>query len=162
MAECVVADMSAVMRFAVKGLAEYRLDSIQDALTNDERARGLTVSLLETSKNSGSSGMLLEIAKCISVWEENKELVELRESILSCYAGKADISAVYLCKENQIVSFIVVMDDSTADTVFEYNEMGFILSGKYQAIKDFMIIDGDEAKGCRGLLEAYNLIYKRG
>lgn len=161
-----VADMSVITQFTVAGLAKYKIDSIKNTLSNDEvskeRARGLTVSLLEASKRSSNSRALLEIAKCINVWEENKELEELKQSILSDYAEKQDISSIYLCKDNQIVSFIVVMDDSTEDTVFEYNEIGFNLSEKYRAIEDFMIIDNSEAEGCLGLLSNYNLIYKRG
>lgn len=159
-------DMSTITRFAVAGLAEYKIDSIKNTLSNNaiskERASGLTVSLLEASKRSHNNRALIEIAKCINVWEENRELEELRQSILTSYADKQDIASIYLCKDNQIVSFIVVMDDSTQDTVFEYNEIGFNLSEKYRAIEDFMIIDSSEAAGCLGLLSNYNLIYKRG
>lgn len=159
-------DMSTITQFTVAGITEYKIDSIKNALSNNEiskeRARGLTVSLLEVSKRSHNSRALLEIAKCINVWEENEELEELKQSILSNYTEKQDISRIYLCKDNQIVSFIVIMDDSTEDTVFQYNEIGFNLSEKYPVIEDFMIIDDNEAQGCLSLLSNYNLIYKRG
>ena len=159
-------DMSTITQFAVASITEYKIDSIKNALSNNEiskeRTRGLTVSLLEASKCSYNNAALLEIAKCINVWEENKELEELKQSILTYYADKQDICSIYLCKDNQIVSFIVIMDDSTEDTVFDYNEIGFNLSEKYRAIEDFMIIDNSEAAGCLGLLSNYNLIYKRG
>ena len=135
-------DMSTITQFTVAGITEYKIDSIKNALSNNEiskeRARGLTVSLLEVSKRSHNNRALLEIAKCINVWEENKELEELKQSILSNYTEKQDISRIYLCKDNQIVSFIVIMDDSTEDTVFQYNEIGFNLSEKYPVIEDFM------------------------
>lgn len=159
-------DITAITQFTVAGLTKYKIASIKNTLSNNEiskeRTKGLTVALLEASKDSNNSEALLRIAKCINVWEENKELEELKQSILTNYAEKQDISSIYLCKDNQIVSFIVVMDDSTENTVFEYNEIGFNLSEKYRAIEDFMIIDNSEANGCLGLLSNYNLIYKRG
>lgn len=84
------------------------------------------------------------------------------EKILNIYQKAEDIDKIYLYQKNGIASFIVIMDDSTSDNVFRYNELGFELSEQYPEIEDFMIIDTDEASGCEGLLENYNLIYKRG
>ncbi len=164
----VAVDMSAVAEFAVAGAVEYKINNTKDAIQSNEisnsRIKGLTVSLLEASKPSVSENnqTLVNIAKCIFAWEENKELAALRASILSRYADRQDICSIYLCKDNQIASFVVIMEDSTVETVFEYNEIGFELSEKHREIEDFMVIDNEEAEGCAGLLSNYNLIYKRG
>lgn len=105
---------------------------------------------------------LKQIAKNIQIWTEENIAMKLKEDMLSYFASKRDICALYLSKNTINQSFIVIMEDSTSDTVFEYNEFGFKLSEKYQEIKDFMIIDSGEAEGCSGLLKNYSTIYKRG
>lgn len=145
-------------------MVEYKLETVKETVhqVSGERAKDLTISLLEASKTAKNLVALTNIAKAITLWEENKNLQILREDIMCMYSCKKDVNSIYLCRDNQIVSFIVVMDDSTADSVFLYNEIGFQLSEKYTEIEDFMIIDTEEEKGCLRLLSNYNLIYKRG
>ena len=161
-------DQTTVAQILFPKMVEYKIEdvknSVSDGAISKARVQGLTVSLLEATKPTvnQSMGDLLKVARCITSWEENKGLMALKESILLSYADKSDVCSIYLCKDNQVVSFIVVIEDSTADTVFEYNELGFDLSEKYKEIEDFMIIDNEEAEGCCGLLSRYNMIHKRG
>ena len=83
---------------------------------------------------------------------------QLKETILSSYAAKQDVSSIYLKNNSQGISFIVVIEDSTSDSVFEYNEIGFQISGTYQGIEDFMIIDIEEANAFSPL-SSYTKIY---
>lgn len=145
---------------------QYKIDSLTKDISENKisvaRKNSLTVSLLNISKKNRDPHHLSDLAKCISSWETQNPFYMLRGKILDIYQKENDIEKIYLCQENDIASFIVIMDDSTSDNVFRYNELGFELSEQYPEIEDFMIIDTDEASGCEGLLENYNLIYKRG
>lgn len=161
-------DISNISKYLYPSIVEYKMNSIQKDISYSPVVNGeikeLTVNLLEASKPiiKKDSEFLKRVAKCVQIWEEDNITIKLKEEMLSYYASKKDVCELYLCRNNQIISFIVVMEDSTSDTVFEYNEFGFELSGKYQEIEDFMIIDVEEAEGCLGLLKNYNLIYRRG
>ena len=156
----------AKVQYIFPNIVDYKIDSMVEIMSSPEtstvRAKNLSVQLLELSKPlvKQSNATMMNIAKVIFGWE--KSLFNLRESLRNYYSNKEDICEIYLCKNNQLVSFIVVMDDSTSDSVFEYNEIGFELSEKYSEIEDFMIIDKEEAEGCEGLISNYDMIYKRG
>lgn len=147
-------------------IVDYKIDNMIEIMSSSDtstaKVKELSVQLLELSKplTKQNSANMMSIAKVVFGWEE--DLFNLRESLRNYYANKEDVCEIYLCKNNQMVSFIVVMDDSTSDSVFEYNEIGFELSEKYSEIEDFMIIDKEEAGGCEGLISNYDRIYKRG
>lgn len=148
---------------------EYKLDDIKSDLSDikmeDSRVRNLTFNLLEVSKSTvrQDGNTISAIAKCIQIWEEEKGvLLGLRRDIVSCYSSKKDVSKIFLCREEGAFSFVIVVDDSTSDTVFDYNELGFMLTERYKDIEDFMVIDEEEAKGCSQLLSSYDKIYQRG
>lgn len=154
------------IEYIFPNIVDYKIDNIVEIMSNSEtstaRAKDLSVQLLELSKPlvKQSDATMMNIAKVIHGWENS--LFKLRESLKDYYSNKEDICEIYLCKNNQMVSFIVVIDDSTSDSIFEYNEIGFELSEKYSEIEDFMVIDKEEAEGCEGLISKYDVIYKRG
>lgn len=86
---------------------------------------------------------------------------KLEKELLLYYSKNKDVKEVLLCDKGERLRFIVIMEDSTTDSVFHYNEFGFKLSEKYLEIEDFMIIDENEANGCTHLLSLYYKIYQR-
>ncbi len=152
-----------------RSVLEYKLEGIESSLSDikagNGRVKNLTFNLLEASKSTvrQDGKTISAIAKCIQRWEEEKSvLLGLRADMMSCYSFRKDVSRIFLCREGRTFSFVIVVDDSTSDTVFDYNEFGFMLSERYQDIEDFMVIDEEEAKGCSQLLSSYDKIYQRG
>ena len=73
-----------------------------------------------------------------------------------------DINRALLCEKSDGEELVIIMDDSSNDTVLDYNEYCFNLQKKYKAITDFMVLDNATSKGIQYMYMKINVIYERG
>lgn len=78
-------------------------------------------------------------------------------------SSHSDINkALSVSKSNNSREFIIIMDDSTKDSVLDYNEFGYQLREKYpDRIDDFMVLDVDTSKGITDSYDEIEYLYER-
>lgn len=92
--------------------------------------------------------------------KEEKWKNELRKY---CASHRDINKALSASKNNDSQEFIVIiMDDSTNDSVLDYNEFGYQLREKYpDSIDDFMVLDVDISKGITDPYDQIDYLYER-
>ena len=85
-----------------------------------------------------------DMKKCISVvnsWKSEISKCEWENELVSYCRTKEDILSVYRTLNNEKTEFILIMEDVTRDTYFDYSQFAFDFKEKYTEIYNFMILD---------------------
>ena len=92
--------------------------------------------------------------------KEEKWKNELRKY---CASHRDINKALSASRNNDRQEFIIIiMDDSTNDSVLDYNEFGYQLREKYpDSIDDFMVLDVDTSKGITDSYDQMDYLYER-
>lgn len=74
----------------------------------------------------------------------------------------SDIAQILETENEGIREFIIIMDDSTKDSVLDYNDFGFTILRKYKKyLNDFMVLDKNTAVGVMHMYSQVQTIYMR-
>ena len=144
---------------------KIRTTSFDIAKKLEDSQKEVMIDLLNSSREEFRKDpqKLKIISRKIESWQTEEDIINrIANKLKSIYCDKGDVSKLYVNKEGKEICFVVIIDDASSDNILTYNEMGFGLAEKFLDIKDFYVIDIDEARGCSDMFEDYKMIYKRG
>lgn len=156
-------------------ISELGMQSFQMAIT-DMRVRGakkivndskasinkykmLTLNIVTSFKDGYSQNKMVDV---IEAWSLSLDRYGWHKELIEFCMGKDDIVKAMDAKNNGQTEFIIIMDDSSVDTVLDYNGFAFDLRRKYDEIYDFMVLDVNTSKGIEQMFEEINVLYERG
>lgn len=124
--------------------------------------KSLVLDFASETKKSSSMEQKNAFADMIEGWNINLNQCRWHSDLIEFCENHENIMEAYFVKNSGNEEFIVVMDDSTDDSVLDYNEFAFALRHKYAEIYDFMILDPTMMNGIGSMFEKMEKIYERG
>ncbi len=120
--------------------------------------------LTDDIKSSGDEELMQNAMDDIyDILDQYSEEEKWKNELKKYCASHRDINkALSVSKNNDSQEFIIIMDDSTSDSVLDYNEFGYQLREKYpDSIDDFMVLDVDTSKGITDSYDQIDYLYER-
>lgn len=151
----------------VNVMCELKFDNIRSTIeqSNEKKVefKTLTLDILDATKSMSDIITLKMFSECLERWEENNKQGKCwTEELESFCKSKSDITELYIIDDSSKNIFIIVMEDSTNETVFEYNDFALSLLKENESIDDFMVVDCEEISQSEDLLINFKKIYERG
>lgn len=145
-----------------KAITEMRIDDakkkVRDSHARVEDFKMLTLNIMSACKDSSSKNRTADV---FEAWFLDLRKDEWQEDLVRFCRAKGDIAKALGVKNAGKEEFIIIMDDSSVDSVLDYNEFAFGLREKHKEIHDFMVLDVNTSKGIEQMYEEVNVLYER-
>ena len=132
---------------------------VKDSMASINEYKMLTLDIVTSCKDGYSQNKMVDV---IEAWSLSLDRCGWHKELIEFCRGKDDIVRAMDAKNNGQKEFIIIMDDSSVDTVLDYNGFAFDLRRKYDEIYDFMVLDVNTSKGIEQMFEEINVLYERG
>ncbi len=132
---------------------------VSDSAASISEYKMLTLNIVTSCKDRYSQNKMVDM---IEAWSLSLDRCEWHKELIEFCRERDDIVKAVSTKNNGQTEFIIIMDDSSTDTVLDYNGFAFELRRKYDEIYDFMVLDVNTSKGIEQMFEDINVLYERG
>lgn len=146
-------------------ISNLRIDLAKNTIKESNRSENsykyLLYNILEHSKTDNTQEQKNQLADIIERWSCNIRNCPWHTELITFCKEKNNIHSAYAVSNKNREEFIIVMDDSTDESVLDYNEFGFNLREKFNTIHDFMVLDVGMLSSINSMFEKIEKIYER-
>lgn len=135
-------------------------DDIADSEYSAKDMKNLALEMVEHAKTLSISDTN-QFLDMVELWSAKLKKGEWKEELIEYCKERHNIAKLLIASKNGCKEFIIIMDDSTDDSVLEYNEYAFEVRKKYDEISDFMILDINTSKGIEYMYDEIDMLYER-